>query len=231
MRRFAAGAFWLAASAGTAWAQANTDWAQLNKYRAANETLSAPRVGQDRVVLFGDSITEEWVRLVPGMFAGSRYVGRGISGQTTPQMLVRFRQDVLALKPKAVVILAGTNDIAGNTGPSTLEMIEDNIASMSELAKANGIKVVLASVLPVADYPWKRGLEPAAKIVQLNYWMKQYAESNGHVFLDYHTAMAGPLQGMRTDLARDGVHPNAAGYAVMQPLLEKALTAALPPKP
>jgi lysophospholipase L1-like esterase len=231
MRRLVAGGLWLAATAGMGQAQANTDWAGLNRYRAANETLSAPRAGQDRVVLFGDSITEEWVRLVPTLFGGTRYVGRGISGQTTPQMLVRFRQDVLALKPKAVVILAGTNDIAGNTGPSTLEMIEDNLVSMTELAKANNIKVVLASVLPVADYPWKRGLEPAPKVVQLNNWIKQYAETNGHVFLDYHTAMAGPMQSMRADLSRDGVHPNAAGYAVMQPLLEKAIATALPPKP
>jgi lysophospholipase L1-like esterase len=213
--------------AAPAFAQGSADWASLNRYRAANETLSAPRAGQERVVLFGDSITEEWARLVPTMFAGTRYVGRGVSGQTTPQMLVRFRRDVLALKPKVVVILGGTNDIAGNTGPSTLEMIEDNLASMAELAKANNIRVILASVLPAADYPWKRGLEPAAKIVQLNYWMKQYAETNGHVYLDYHTAMAGDLQGMRSDLSRDGVHPTVAGYTVMAPLLEQAIIKAL----
>jgi lysophospholipase L1-like esterase len=217
-------------AAAPALAQASADWPQLNRYRAANETLSAPRAGQDRVVLFGDSITEEWARLVPTMFAGTRYVGRGISGQTTPQMLVRFRQDVIALKPKAVVILAGTNDIAGNTGPSTLAMIEDNLASMVELAKANGISVILASVLPVADYPWKRGLDPAGKIVQLNYWMKNYALSNGHVFLDYHTAMAGQFQGMKDGLSRDGVHPNLDGYKVMTPLLEAAILQALPPR-
>lgn len=227
MRQLVAGGLWLIAAAGIGKAQATTDWAQLRRYRAANETLSAPRAGQDRIVLFGDSITEEWARLVPAMFAGTRYVGRGISGQTTPQMLVRFRQDVIALAPKVVVILAGTNDIAGNTGPSTLGMIEDNLVSMAQLAKANGIKVVLASVLPVADYPWRKGLEPAPQVIQLNVWIKQYAESNGHVYLDYHTAMAGPLQGMRDDLARDGVHPTVAGYEVMKPLLEAAILKAL----
>jgi lysophospholipase L1-like esterase len=161
------------------------------------------------------------------MFAGKPYIDRGISGQTTPQMLVRFRQDVIALKPAVVVILAGTNDIAGNTGPSTIEMIEDNLASMAEIAQANGIAVVLSSVLPVFDYPWRPGLTPAPKIVALNAWMKQYAAAHGAVYLDYHSAMADERQGMKPDLASDGVHPNEAGYRIMAPLAEKAIAEAL----
>jgi lysophospholipase L1-like esterase len=161
------------------------------------------------------------------MFPGKPYIGRGIGGQTTPQMLVRFKQDVVALKPKVVVILAGTNDIAGNTGPSTLEMIEDNIASMAEIARANGIRVVLSSILPVYDYPWKPGLEPAPKIIAVNKWLKAYARQHGDVYLDYHTAMADERGGMRPELASDGVHPTEAGYRVMAPLAEKAISEAL----
>src|SRR6188472_941703 len=154
------------------------DWAALGRYAKANAELPAPAAGEQRVVFMGNSITQAWAPSFPTMFPGKPYVDRGISGQTTPQMLVRFRQDVIALKPRVVVILAGTNDIAGNTGPSTLEMIEDNIASMSELAQANGIRVVLCSVLPVFDYPWKPGLEPAPKIVALNTWIRTYAKSH-----------------------------------------------------
>ena len=175
----------------------------------------------------GNSITDSWARWFPDMFPGKPYIGRGVSGQTTPQMLVRFRQDVIALKPAVVVILAGTNDIAGNTGPSTLEMIEDNLMSMTELAKANGIRVVLSSVLPVFDYPWKPGLEPAPKIVALNAWIKSYAARAGAVYVDYHSAMADARQGLRAELAIDGVHPNEAGYRVMAPLAEKAIAEAL----
>jgi lysophospholipase L1-like esterase len=142
-------------------------------------------------------------------------------------MLVRFRQDVIALKPAVVVILAGTNDLAGNTGPATLEMIEDNIASMTELAQANGINVVLSSVLPVFDFPWKPGLEPAPKIVALNRWIKVYAARRGAVYLDYHSAMADERQGMRREFAEDGVHPNEAGYRVMAPLVDRAIAEAL----
>jgi lysophospholipase L1-like esterase len=161
------------------------------------------------------------------MFASKPYVNRGIGGQTTPQMLVRFRQDVIALKPAVVVILAGTNDIAGNTGPSTPQMIEDNLASMAELARANGIRVVLSSILPVYDYPWRPGLQPAPKIVAINAWMKQYAATHDAVYLDYHSVMADARQGMKADLATDGVHPNVAGYRVMAPLAEKAIADAL----
>ena len=205
------------------------DWPNLNRYRADNAKIEPPAKGEERVVFMGDSITDAWGRTYgkTSFFPGKPYINRGISGQTTPQMLIRFRPDVIALKPKLVVILAGTNDIAGNTGPSTLEMIEDNLASMTELAKANGIRVVLVSVLPVADYPWRRGLEPAPKIVALNAWMKQYAEKVGAVFLDLHTPMADERNGMKGDLAYDGVHPNAAGFALMSPLTERAIAEAL----
>ena len=204
-----------------------TDWAYLQRYRSENAALGPPRPGENRVVFMGNSITEGWAKYFRTMFAGKPYVGRGIGGQTTPQMLVRFRQDVIALKPAVVVILAGTNDIAGNTGPSTVEMIEDNLASMAELARANGIEVVLSSVLPVYDYPWRRGLEPAPKIVALNAWMKQYAATHGAVYLDYHSAMADERQGMKPELASDGVHPNEAGYRLMAPLVERAIAEAL----
>src|SRR3982751_6638486 len=155
--------------------QLRTDWANLAKYRDANATVVPPAKGENRVVFIGNSITEGWAQYFPTMFAGKPYINRGIGGQTTPQMLIRFRQDAIALQPKVVVILAGINDIAGNTGPSTLEMIEDNLASLTELAQSNGIRVVLSSVLPVYDYPWRPGLEPAPKIAALNAWMKSYA--------------------------------------------------------
>jgi uncharacterized protein (TIGR02246 family) len=203
------------------------DWPNLAKYRDANAQLPPPAKGENRVVFYGNSITEGWAQFFPAMFPGKPYIGRGISGQTTPQMLVRFRQDVVALKPKVVVVLAGTNDIAGNTGPSTIEMIEDNLASMTEIAKANGIRVVLSSVLPVYDYAWRPGLEPAPKIIALNKWMKDYAARTGQVYLDYHTPMADARQGMRADLSNDGVHPTEAGYRVMAPLAEKAIAEAL----
>jgi lysophospholipase L1-like esterase len=203
------------------------DWANLRRYRQANDSLPPPTAGERRVVFMGNSITDAWARFFPQMFPGKPYIGRGISAQTTPQMLVRFRQDVIALKPAVVVILAGTNDIAGNTGPSTLEMIEDNLMSMTELARANGIRVVLSSVLPVYDYPWRPGLQPAAKIVALNAWMKAYAARAGAVYLDYHTAMADGRQGLNGDWTRDGVHPNEAGYRVMAPLAEQAIAEAL----
>jgi lysophospholipase L1-like esterase len=203
------------------------DWPNLAKYRAANAELASSATDEDRVVFYGNSITEGWAQYFPAMFPGKPYIGRGISGQTTPQMLVRFRQDVVALKPKVVVILAGTNDIAGNTGPSTIEMIEDNLASMTEIAKANGIRVVLSSVLPVYDYAWRPGLEPAPKIIALNKWMKEYASRTGETYLDYHSAMADARQGMRADLSNDGVHPTEAGYRLMAPLAEKAIGEAL----
>jgi lysophospholipase L1-like esterase len=205
----------------------HNDWAYLERYRGANAQLAPPAAGETRVVFYGNSITEGWAPLFPTQFPGKRYIGRGISGQTTPQMLVRFRQDVIALQPKVVVILAGTNDIAGNTGPSSIEMIEDNLASMAELGRANGIRVVLSSVLPVFDYPWRPGLEPAPKIVALNNWIRAYAASHGAVYLDYFTALADERQGMKAGLADDGVHPNQAGYRIMAPLAERAIAEAL----
>jgi lysophospholipase L1-like esterase len=208
-------------------AQLRSDWANLARYRDANAKVAPPAANENRVVFMGNSITEGWQQYFPTMFAGKPYINRGISGQTTPQMLVRFRPDVVALKPKVVVILAGTNDIAGNTGPSTLEMIEDNIASMAEVASANGIKVVLSSVLPVFDYPWKPGLEPAPKIIALNKWIKEYAAQHGAIYLDYHSAMADARGGMKEGLASDGVHPNEAGYRLMAPLAEQAIQRAL----
>ena len=207
--------------------QLRTDWANLARFRDANAQLAAPMKNEKRVVFMGNSITEGWQQYFATMFPGKPYINRGISGQTTPQMLVRFRQDVIALKPKVVVILAGTNDIAGNTGPSTLEMIEDNLASMAELAKENGIRAVMSSVLPVYDYPWKPGLEPAPKIIALNKWMKDYADHHHAIYLDYHSAMADARGGMREGLASDGVHPNEAGYRVMAPLAEQAIERAL----
>ncbi|MBI2407449.1 MAG: SGNH/GDSL hydrolase family protein [Gemmatimonadetes bacterium] len=203
------------------------DWAGLRRYRAANDSLGAPTAGEQRVVFYGNSITDSWARHFPALFPGKSYIGRGVSGQTTPQMLVRFHQDVIALHPAVVVILAGTNDIAGNTGASTLEMIEDNLSAMTELARAHGIRVVLSSVLPVFDYPWKRGLEPAPKIVALNTWLKRYAASVGETYLDYHSAMVDARGGLPAALSTDGVHPNAAGYALMAPLADAAIAAAL----
>jgi lysophospholipase L1-like esterase len=207
----------------------HNDWANLGRYRAANAGLRPPAPGENRVVFYGNSITDAWARLFPAMFPGKPYVGRGISGQTTPQMLVRFRQDVVSLKPSVVVILAGTNDIAGNTGPSSLEMIEDNLASMTEIAKANGIRVVLSSVLPVYDYPWRPGLEPAPKIIALNSWMKRYAASVGAVYLDYHSAMKDARDGLPAELAKDGVHPTEAGYRIMARLVEEKIAEAARP--
>ncbi len=203
------------------------DWANLNRFREDNEKLGPTRMCDDRVVFMGNSITQGWITQVPEFFTGKPFINRGISGQTTPQMLLRFRQDVLNLWPKVVVILAGTNDIAGNTGPSTLEMIEDNIYSMTELAQAHGIQVVLCSVLPAYDYPWRPGLEPAPKIVKLNKRLKQYADTHGVVYCDFFSAMADERNGLPKELSEDGVHPNKAGYAVMAPIVENAIARAL----
>jgi lysophospholipase L1-like esterase len=194
----------------------------------ADADLPAPARDEQRVVFMGNSITEGWARYFPAMFPSKPYINRGIGGQTTPQMLVRFHQDVIALKPKVVVILAGTNDIAGNTGPSSLEMIENNLAAMAEMAKANGIRVVMASVLPVYTYSWRPEVaEPWRTIVELNRWMKDYARDHGAVYLDYHSAMADDRLGMRKDLSPDGVHPNEAGYRIMAPLTVAAIEDAL----
>ena len=212
----------------------HNDWAELGRFRLANAKVAAPAPGERRVVFMGDSITEGWRGTVqpqgPEMgafFAGRPYLNRGISGQTTPQMLVRFRQDVIALQPKAVVLLAGTNDIAGNTGEVTLEAIEGNLATMAELARAHHIRVVLVSVLPAAEYGWRPGRQPAPKIVELNRWLGEYAAANGHLYVDLHMAMSTPEGGMKRELSEDGVHPNHAGYELMERLLRPAVERAV----
>jgi lysophospholipase L1-like esterase len=220
-----AGTLQILAAASSAQNTSTIEWGGLERYRADNAKLPAAGA-ETRVVFMGNSITEAWARLFPSLFPGKAYIGRGISGQTTAQMLVRFRQDVIALKPAVVVILAGTNDIAGNTGPSTVEMIQDNLASMADLARANGIRVVLGSVLPVYDYPWKKGLEPAPKIMAINNWMKRYADAHDAVYVDFHSAMEDARHGMRAELAYDGVHPTEAGFRVMAPLVERGIAQA-----
>jgi lysophospholipase L1-like esterase len=201
------------------------DWANLQRFRQANAELPPPDSGEPRVVFMGNSITQQWD--LAAAFPGKSYINRGISGQTTPQMLVRFRQDVVALKPAVVVILAGTNDIAGNTGPSSIEMIADNLMSMTEIAQANGIRVVLSSVLPAYAYPWKKELTPAPTIVALNAWIKEYAERAGVTYVDYHSAMRDERNGLRSDLTTDGVHVSEAGYRLMSDLAQRAIAHAL----
>ncbi|MBS0583260.1 MAG: P1 family peptidase [Proteobacteria bacterium] len=203
------------------------DWPDLSHYRADNARLAAPAANENRVVFFGDSITASWGHDAGEFFPGKPYVNRGISGQTTPQMLVRFAQDVVALKPRVVVVLAGTNDIAGNTGPATPRMIEDNLAAMAAIARDNGIKVVFASILPTTGYPWRTSVRPVAAIREVNTWLKAYCTREKLVYLDYYSAMVNKDDGLRADLGDDGVHPNAAGYAVMAPLAQKAIEQAL----
>ncbi len=203
------------------------DWPNFERYRSENLEVGLPVSGKSRIVFMGNSITEGWKRVCPEFFSGRPYICRGIGGQTTPQMLVRFRADVIDLKPAVVVILAGTNDIAGNTGPSTLEMIEDNIISMVELAQANGIKVILSSVLPAYDFPWTPGVNPVEKIAALNIIIKAYADKNEIIYVDYYSSMVDERKGLNSDLADDGVHPNEKGYKVMEPLVEKAIAKVL----
>ncbi|MFT4156032.1 SGNH/GDSL hydrolase family protein [Parafilimonas sp.] len=205
----------------------HNDWANLSKYKDANTVLGLPAPGEKRIVFIGNSITEGWFATDSVFFTKNKYINRGIGGQTTPQMLVRFRADVISLKPAAVVILAGTNDIAGNTGPSTLEMIENNIASMADLAKAHHIRVILCAVLPVYDYPWKPGLQPAEKIETLNAWIKQYVANNDCLYADYWTPLADERKGMKAGYAKDGVHPTMAGYKIMEPIVQRAINEAL----
>lgn len=206
------------------------DWPNLRRYRSENSKLTAPSANENRVVFMGNSITDGWINARPEFFSKNNYIDRGISGQTTPQMLIRFRQDVIDLHPKAVVILAGINDIAGNTGPSSLEMIEDNLASMAQLAKANGIKVVMCSVLPAYSFPWRPGIDPVQKIVDLNKWIKDFAQKNNFVYVDYYDAMVDERKGLPEKYSKDGVHPNAAGYQIMEPLVEKGIAKALSKK-
>jgi lysophospholipase L1-like esterase len=203
------------------------DWPQLARYRDANAALPPAAADQKRVVFYGDSITDAWAKKPEEFFPGKSYVGRGISGQTTPQMLVRFQQDVVHLKPAVVVILAGTNDIAGNTGPSTPEMIEDNFESMAAIAKANNIKMIVSSILPADHYAWKPEAQPAEQIRQMNARLKTLCQRDGLIYLDYYTPMANSKGGLDPALAKDGVHPTSKGYAMMSPLAEKAIAEAL----
>jgi len=204
------------------------DWANLGRYRDANASTPPPAAGENRVVFMGDSITDGWGKGKAPFFSGKPYINRGISGQTTPQMLVRFRPDVIHLQPKVVVTLAGTNDLAGNTGVETLQNIEDNLSSMSELAKANGIRVVLASVTPICDSLRPQSARrPPQQIVTLNDWIKNYTAKNGFVYLDYYSAMVDGSGMLKQELTSDCLHPNDAGYAVMAPLAEKAISEAL----
>jgi len=203
------------------------DWPQLARYRAANAALAPAAEGEQRVVFYGASMTEFWGKNGTSFFPGKPYVNRGISGQTTAQMVVRFRQDVIDLHPKAVLILAGTNDVAGNTGPMTPEMTEDNWRSMADLAKANGIRVIFASITPSTDFWWHKGLKPAEKIRTLNAWLKGYCESNGLTYLDYYSALTDEDGGMKKEFTVDGVHASAKGYAVMEPLAQAAIDRAL----
>ncbi|UMB61549.1 SGNH/GDSL hydrolase family protein [Lutibacter sp. A80] len=203
------------------------DWANLERFQKENAELLISKKDANRIVFMGNSITEGWLRIRPEFFSNNPYINRGISGQTTPQMLLRFRQDVIDLKPAAVVILAGINDIAGNTGPSTIEMIVGNIISMTELAKANNIKVILCSVLPAYDFPWRKGLEPAEKVVKLNALLKAYAKQQNLEFVDYFKPMANEINGLKESLGDDGVHPNLNGYLIMEPLVKKAIVKTL----
>lgn len=199
------------------------DWGGLCRYRAANDALAGEPA--PRVVFMGDSITEFWSTSDPLLF-GDGVINRGISGQTSPQMLVRFHADVIALRPAAVHIMAGTNDLAGNTGPSRPEDFKNNIRAMAEMARANDIAVVLASIPPAAVFPWRPEVAPAPIIAELNAWLESHAAENGLVFVDYHSAMTGPSGELRPELSGDGVHPNADGYALMRPLMVQALAAA-----
>jgi lysophospholipase L1-like esterase len=199
------------------------DWPNLEKYQTANAELPAATDGENRVVFMGNSITEMWKDANPDFFKENPYVNRGIGGQTTPQMLLRFRQDVIDLHPKVVVLLAGTNDIAGNTGPMTLEQIHDNILSMVELAKANSIKPIVCSVLPAVDYPWRPGKEPNIKIPKLNTMLKAMAESQNVMYLDYFSEMADDRNGLPSKLTTDEVHVTKAGYEIMERMVKDAI--------
>ena len=212
------------------------DWPALARYHDANAKLADPGKDEQRVVFMGDSITDSWDNPnYGGFFPGKPYVNRGISGQTTPQMMIRFRADVIALKAKVVVILAGTNDIAGNTGPMSLEAIENNLTSMAELARANKIRAVLASVLPISDYdktregkPITRTMQrPPERITALNNWLRKYAADTHAIYLDYYSAMVDDKGFLKEELSEDGLHPNQKGYEVMAPLAERAISLAL----
>lgn len=208
----------------------NKDWPNIHRYEKANAALPEPAKGEKRVVYMGDSITDFWVNNDSTFFKSNNYIDRGISGQTTGQMLVRFRQDVINLKPAAVVILAGINDIAENNGPEKMSDIFGNIVSMAELARVNKIKVVISSVLPAAAFPWRPTIDPKEKVKELNSLLKDYAAKNNIVYLDYFTPMANADRGLSPELAKDGIHPTLAGYKIMEPLAVKAIGQALKQK-
>ncbi len=201
------------------------DWPNLQKYATENESLGTA-VAKNRIVWMGDSITEFWIATDGDFFKNKPYINRGISGQTTSQMLLRFRQDVINLKPEMVVILAGINDIAENTGPISLENILGNITSMAELAKANNIKVVLSSVLPANKFPWRPDLQPADKVIQLNTMLQKYCKDNNLAYIDYYSKMADSEKGLDVKFTNDGVHPTLSGYKIMEPLAEEAIAKA-----
>ena len=192
------------------------DWAQFNRYQEANTNLSSASI---ELLFLGDSITEGWPEFRPQFFQNNPFVGRGIGGQTTPQMLLRIRQDVIELQPKKVILLAGINDIAQNTGPISLEQIMDNIKSMSEIAKANGIEMILCSVLPANSFPWRPEIVPTQKVIDLNQKIQAYAAEQGLVYVDYYTPMVDSQGGLKANLGYDTVHPNAAGYQLMEQIL------------
>lgn len=203
------------------------DWPQLNQYRAANEALGPPAEGEERVVFFGASMTEFWGKYGSTFFPGKPYVNRGISGQTTAQMVARFRQDVINLHPRAVVILGGTNDIAGNTGEMTPEMTEANWQTMADMAKENGIRVIFASLTPATELNWHKGVKPAEKIKALNVWLQGYCVRHSLTYLDYYSVLTNADGGMKTELSADGVHANPKGYTLMAPLAQAAIDKAL----
>ena len=206
----------------------NQDWPNLKRYEDENLSLGDPQENEKRVVFMGDSITEEWSRLYPNYFEERSYINRGIGGQTTPQMLIRFKQDVVDLRPAVVVILAGTNDIAGNTGPSNVKMITDNISSMATIATAHGIQVVLSSVLPVYLYEWSPEIiDPPSTIDAVNERLKEHAASNGIEYLDYFSEMVDDRKGLKKEYTPDGVHPNEKGYELMSAIAEKKLKSIL----
>ena len=198
------------------------DWAWACKYRQANAQLDAA----PRAVFIGDSITENWIALAPAMFAGGNF-NRGIGGQTSPQILLRFYQDVVRLKPKVVHIMVGTNDLAGNTGPNAPDQYTDMIRAMTDIAAANRIAVILGSIAPTSGFAWKPKIAPSAQIIELNRWLRDYARIKGLVYADYHSVLADPQGAMKPAFTSDGVHPNAAGYAAMEPVARAALAAAL----
>ncbi len=204
------------------------DWPNFERFSADNKKIGLPTENEKRVVFMGNSITQGWIAYGnPKLFKENPYINRGISGQTTPQMLVRFRADVIALKPKAVVILAGINDIAGNTGPSSLEMIQDNLISMVQLAQANNIKVILSSILPANKFNWRPEVYPAEQVIKMNAFIKKYAEENNCIYIDYYTPMVDDKKGLKVAYSEDGVHPNKKGYAIMTPLVQEAIDKAL----